>query len=187
LQQNPTATLTAHRLLCAVAFLAALVAAGALAEPAPGPQNIVLPPGWESELFRYAIVDKADRRIIRHLYVNPEALAAARPGAKLPYGTLIVMADTRAVLAADGTPLRDIRGRFIPEPGWIAIAVQQKAPGWGAEYGPEKRNGEWEYARFNPDGSRNHGSVEACFACHLQVRAAQDFSFDLWDYVQTRP
>lgn len=172
----------------AVALLAASLAGGAAAQPAyaPGPHNIILPRDWEAGFVRYGTVDKADRRIIRHLYVNPEALAAARPGAPLPHGTLIVMADTRALLAEDGTPLRDPDGRFIPEPGWIAIAAQQKRPGWGAAYGPEKRNGEWEYARFNSDGSRNAGSVEACFACHLHVRAAQDFTFDLWDTVQAR-
>lgn len=178
-----------RRLKRAIALLAALLIAGAAAQltHAPGPRNIILPHDWESAFVRYATVDKADRRIIRHLYVNPEALEAARPRAPLPYGTLIIMADTRALLADDGTPLRDKAGRFVPEPGWIAIAAQQKAPGWGAGYGPQKRNGEWEYARFNPDGSRNAGSVEACFACHLHMRAAQDFAFDLWDTVQARP
>ena len=47
-------------------------------------------------------------------------------------------------------------------------------------------NGSWEYARFNPDGSRHGGPVEACFTCHLEKRAGQDFVFNLWDYVQGR-
>jgi len=171
-----------------VALLAALLVAGAGTWPdyVPGQHNVELPSGWETGFVRYATVDKADRRIVRHLYVNREALDAARPGAKLPHGTLIIMADTRATLDANGTPLRNQDGRFVSEPGWVAIAAQQKASGWGVDYRPAKRNGEWEYARFNPDGSRNPGSVEACFACHLHVRAEQDFSFDLWDYVQTR-
>jgi len=172
----------------AVALLASLLAGYAAAQPAyaPGPHNIILPPDWETAFVRYATVDKADRRIVRQIYANSAALAAARPRAPLPYGTLVIMADSRAMLAADGTPLLDRNGRFIPEPGWIAIAAQQKAPGWGAGYAPEKRNGEWEYARYNPDGSRNTGSVEACFACHRHVREAQDYTFDLWDYVQTQ-
>lgn len=174
------------------ALLAAALLAGAAAMAqqragyTPGPQNIELPPDWESRFIRYATVDKPDRKIIRHLYVNPEAFAAARPGQPLPHGTRIIMADTRARLGPDGNPLLDQQGRFIPEPGWIAIAVQEKQPGWGEGYGPEKRNGEWEYARFQGDGTRNPASVEACFTCHLQARAQQDFAFNFWDYVQQR-
>jgi hypothetical protein len=181
-----------------LAAIATILAAGALAglalaQPAPapagytpGPQNIDLPEGWENRFVRYATVDNAQRKIVRHMYVNPEAFAAARPGQPLPEGTLIIMADTRARLGPDGNPLVDQQGRFIPEPGWIAMGVQEKRPGWGAGYPPEKRNGEWEYARFFGDGRRNEASVEACFTCHLQTRAKEDFAFNFWDYVQTR-
>lgn len=50
----------------------------------PGPHNIALPDGWENRFIRFATVDKPDRKIIRHLYVNPEAFAAAKPGEPLP-------------------------------------------------------------------------------------------------------
>ena len=80
----------------------------------------------------------------------------------------------------------DQQGRLIPEPGWTAIGVQEKRAGWGEGYGPDKRNGNWEYARFQGDGRRNDASVEACFTCHLQTRPNQDFAFNFWDYVQAR-
>jgi hypothetical protein len=175
--------------LAALAAALGLLGGLALAQTAaytPGPHNITLPPDWEQRFIRYATVDREDRAIIRHLYVNPEAFAAARPGQPLPDGTLIIMADTRARTGADGRPLRDQAGRFIPVPGWIGIGVQQKRAGWGEGYPPDIRNGAWEYARFNGDGSRNDGPVRACFTCHLQARAAQDFAFDVWDYVQAR-
>lgn len=175
----------------AAGFLLVMAAVGAVwAQPAgpytPGPHNISLPPDWQQRFIRYATVDKPDRKIIRHLYVNPLTLAATRPGAPLPAGTVLVMADTGARLDAAGLPLLDQSGRFIPEPGWIALFVQQKEPGWGSGYGPERRNGEWEYARFNPDLTRHPGSVDGCFACHLQARPQQDFVFNYWDYAQTR-
>ena len=181
-----------RRRLLALALLPVLAAGVAiplaLAQRAytPGPENISLPQGWETRFIRYATVDNERRKIVRHLYVNPQAFAAARPGQPLPDGTLIIMADTRARLGADGTPLVDQQGRFIAEPGWIAMGVQQRMPGWGVGYPPEKRNSEWEYARFNGDGTRNPASVEACFTCHIQTRAQQDFAFNFWDYVQTR-
>jgi hypothetical protein len=181
--------LAAAAMLSAGALAAGLALAQTAPPPAgytPGPHNISLPDGWETRFVRYATVDRADRKIIRHLYVNPEAFAAARPGQPLPQGTLIIMADTKARLAPDGTPLLDQQGRLIPEPGWIALGVQEKRPGWGAGYAPEKRNGEWEYARFLGDGRRNDASVEACFTCHIQTRSKEDFAFNFWDYVQTR-
>ncbi|MBX9702098.1 MAG: cytochrome P460 family protein [Acetobacteraceae bacterium] len=172
--------------LAAVLLGVGLALAQAPAGYRPGPHNITLPSDWETRFIRFATVDKAERKIIRHLYVNPEAFAAARPGQALPDNTLIIMADTRARVGADGSPLRDHSGRFIPEPGWIAIGVQEKRAGWGEGYPPEKRNGNWEYARFFGDGRRNDASVEACFTCHIQTRAQQDFAFDFWDYVQKR-
>lgn len=152
----------------------------------PGPQNIELPVDWQTRFIRYAAVDKADRKIIRHMYVNPEAFAAIRAGQPTPRGTLLIMADTRARVDAQGNPLLDTSGRFIPEPGWIAIGAQQKEAGWGEGYGPEQRNGEWEYAAFDGAGTRRNIPLNSCFGCHLQARAQQDFNFTWWDYAQAR-
>jgi len=45
--------------------------------------------------------------------------------------------------------------------------VMEKRTGWGAEYPPERRNGEWEYQAFNADKSVNQNEdVGRCFACH---------------------
>ncbi|QXM24473.1 cytochrome P460 family protein [Elioraea tepida] len=132
------------------------------------------------------MVDKPERRIVRFLYVNAEALAAARPGEPLPYGTVLVMADRRARLDADGNPLLDRDGRMIAEPEVIAISVQRKERGWGEGYPPARRNGEWEYASFAADGKRREVRLDGCFSCHLQARSAQDYTFVLWDYVQAR-
>jgi hypothetical protein len=172
-----------------VAVAAALVAVGGAAAQQqayrPGPHNIVVPPDWQATFVRYTTVDKPDRKIIRNLYVNPEAFALIRRGEPFPDGTLIVMADQRARLDAAGNPLLDTTGRFIPDPAIIGIGVQQKRRGWGEGYGPEKRNGEWEYASFTPDLQLRDVNLNGCFACHLP-RAAQDFTFTTWDYAQTR-
>ena len=153
----------------------------------PGPQNIQLPPGWEARFIRYTTVDNDQRRIVRNIFINPEAYFAARSGEPLPYGSLVLLADQRARAAPDGTLLRDANGRLIPEPGWLAVNAQQKERGWGEGYAANMRNGEWEYARFNGDGTRNNGPVEACFTCHLQNVANQDFTFTTWPYFRARP
>jgi len=171
---------------CLTVALAGAVWAQAGRPYTPGPQNVELPADWQTRFIRYATIDKADRKIIRHFYVNPEAFASARAGAPASFGTILVMADTRARLDAAGLPLLDLAGRFIPEPGWTAIFLAQKEAGWGEGYGPAQRNGEWEYARLNPDLTRHPGPVQACFTCHLQARAAQDYSFTWWDYAAAR-
>lgn len=166
--------------------LAALATAQTRAPYTPGPHNIELPADWEARFIRYATVDKPDRRIIRHMYVNPEAYAATRAGQPAPHGTLLIMADTRARLDAQGNPLLDTSGRFVPEPGWIAIGTQRKEAGWGEGYGPEQRNGEWEYAAFDGAGQRRNIPLNNCFTCHLQARAGQDFNFTYWDHARAR-
>jgi hypothetical protein len=178
---RPAQALLAGALL---AVPAALLAQG----PAytPGPHNVPFPAGFERDFIRYATVDKPDRKIVRFLHVNPEALAAARPGEPLPHGTVVVMADRRARLDAAGSPLRDRDGRLIAEPDIIAISVQRKERGWGEGYPPDRRNGEWEYAAFTPEGERRDIRLDGCFSCHLQARPAEDYLFDLWDYVQRR-
>jgi Cytochrome P460 len=152
----------------------------------PGAHNIELPIDYQTRFIRYATVDKPDRKTVRYLYVNPEAFTAAKPGLPLPYGTLIVMEDHPARLGADGLPLLDQQGRFIAEPKVVNLLLQEKRLGWGDGYPAAKRNGEWEYALFKPDGSRNDVPLDACFTCHINTRAGQDFAFNFWDYVQTR-
>jgi hypothetical protein len=175
-----------HPAILPAGLLMAILATAALAQPRPyttGPHNIEQPANWQHRFIRYTTVDKPDRKIIRNLYINPEAFAALQPGQPLPHGTLVIMADQRARLDGQGSPLLDAHGRMIPEPDFIAIAVQQTERGWGEGYGPELRNGEWEYARFNAQtGARMEGPLNACFTCHLQNRAQQDFTFITWDY-----
>ncbi|HYF09431.1 MAG TPA: cytochrome P460 family protein [Acetobacteraceae bacterium] len=172
----------------AAAALAGAAAAGYAQTRAytPGPANIELPADWSTRFIRYQTVDNEQRRIVRNIYINPEAYFAARAGQPFPYGTLLILADQRARAAPDGTLLRDAAGRLIPEPAWIAINAQQKERGWGEGYPPNIRNGEWEYARFNGDGTRNNAPVEACFTCHLQNVPNQDFTFTTWPYFANR-
>lgn len=172
-------------LLALALLLTAATGANAQTAYTPGPENIVLPPDYQTRFVRYSMVDKAERKIIRFMYVNPEAFDALKKGAPSPDGTTIIMEDHAARLAPDGTPMLDQQGRFIATPAIVAIGVQEKRKGWGVGYADEKRNGEWEYARFMPTGARNPAPVEACFTCH-KPRAAQDFNFTLWDYAEAR-
>jgi hypothetical protein len=66
------------------------------------------------------------------------------------------------------------------------VAVQRKERGWREGYGPDRRNGEWESASCTPGGERRDVRLDGCFSCHLHARAAEDYAFQYWDYVERR-
>jgi hypothetical protein len=139
-----------------------------------GPEKITFPLYQSHTLVR--IVDRDDIKEVREIFANPESIKAARAGEALPSGTTLTMVHFKARVSEKGELLRDPNGRLVK--GDVdRIGVMEKRTGWGAEYPEEIRNGEWEYALFKPDGSRNEtANVKACFQCH-KPKSAQDFVF----------
>ena len=78
---------------------------------------------------------------------------------------------------------------FFPDRGvtkgdLVAYTVMEKRAGWGTEYAEDIRNGEWEYARFRGDGSRDpQANIKGCFECH-KPESHRDFVFTLDDLVK---
>jgi hypothetical protein len=150
-----------------------------------GPETVGFPDGYTTAFVRYATVDKPERTppIVRFFYVNREALAEAKAGQPLPYGTVIVMEDHRAELDAAGRPATSAAGDLVPTAEITNVFVQQKGAGWGAQYPAETRNGEWEYGWFLADGSpKADAKFDRCFACHKDVEA-QDYNYTLSPFV----
>jgi hypothetical protein len=111
-----------------------------------------------AEGVHYATVKRGN--ITEELFTSRAAIDAVKEGQPLPSGTVITMEDYR-----DGKLFRYI--------------VMEKRSGWGAEYPPEKRNGEWEFQAFNADKSVNRSeNLDRCFACH-KGQAQNDFVFTL--------
>ena len=153
-----------------------------------GPDKVAFPEGYQTHFVRYTTIDKPERKppIVRFMYVNPEALAAAQADQPAPQGTVLIMEDHKAQLDADGKAMTDSRGRFIPTNDLTNVFVMEKQPGWGAEYSPEQRNGEWEYAWYQPNGARKVGDFvkfERCFACHKDNVEGQDYNFTFAPFV----
>lgn len=165
---------------------AAAVSAVALAVAWAGPEKVAFPEGYQTSFVRIATKDRPDRDppIVRFFYVNPDALAAAQPGEPLPHGTVAVMEDHLAEIGPDGKPVTDANGRFVPTAEVTNVFVQEKQPGWGEEYPPELRNGEWEYAWFEPSGAPKEGrTMEGCFECHAGAAGA-DYTFITAPFVE---
>lgn len=167
--------------------LVGLGAAFVVTVASAGPDKVQFPEGYATSFVRYTTVDKPERDppIVRFFYVNPDALAAASPDKPAARGTVLIMEDHKAELDGDSKPVTDAHGRFIPTDAISNVFVQEKREGWGAEYPPESRNGEWEYAWFEADGSRKVGDFvkfEGCFECHSGV-SDQDFNFTFAPFV----
>lgn len=164
---------------------AAALAVSVVATSRAGTDLIAYPAGFAKDFVLYSKVDRIDTKRIRFMYVNRAAHDAAKAGEASPYGTILVMEDHKPKLEGDQL-VYGADGRLIPTEEILAIGVMQKEPGWGAEYPLEKRNGEWEYASFRPDGSRNTDvkSFEPCFICHLsRADNDRDFTFTFAKYV----
>ena len=165
------------------AALAVLLLAAAAARA--GTEQVEYPKDYRSRFAEYNRVDRPDRKpaVVRFFYVNPEALAVAKPAEPLPYGTVLVMEDHKARVDEAGRPARDGEGRLVPTDEVINVFVQAKGRGFGAEYPESKRNGEWEYAWFLPDGARKaDAKFDGCFTCHLN-RAGRDYNFTFSKYL----
>src|SRR5262245_141250 len=90
----------------------------------------------------------------RKQYATAGAIKALRNGGPILSGSVITVVKYRAKLDAQGHPMRHDNGRFV-KGGLIGFSVMEKRTGWGAEYPPEIRNGEWEFQEFTADGKLN--------------------------------
>ena len=133
-----------------------LAACATLAWQAKAGGELVKFPENFSEGVHYATVERGS--IKEEIFTSRAAIEAVKAGQPIPSGTAITMTDYR-----DGKLFRYV--------------VMEKRTGWGAEYPPAKRNGEWEFQAFNADKSVNHNeNLNRCFACH-KGQAQQDFVF----------
>jgi|RhiMetdeSRZDD1v2_1073273.scaffolds.fasta_scaffold03808_21 plastocyanin len=143
-----------------------------------GPDRISFPASWKDHVL-YTTVDRYDIKQYRELYANSAvAVQAMKAGKPLPDGTVLTLVQYKADVDAAGAPVKDASGRF-KKGDIIAVAVMEKRAGWGAEYPAELRNGDWEYAVFNPAGALNEkANYKGCFECH-KPHEKQDFVISL--------
>jgi plastocyanin len=132
----------------------------------PGPNKVVFPHDWAKGTM-YATVDRPDTKQYREFYASPDVLAAVRSGKPVPDGAVITLAAYAALVDAAGVPLKDANGRFL-KGNLLAVNVQQKKAGFGADIPEAIRNGDWMYQSFAPDGKPNDkANLTACYQCHL--------------------
>ncbi|MFY0762513.1 cytochrome P460 family protein [Metabacillus dongyingensis] len=123
---------------------------GEYAEIGSGANIVKFPEALEKGIV-FATYDRGD--IHENIYVNSrEAIEAVQNGEELPSGTVITLEGFR-----DGELEHYL--------------VMEKRTGWGSQYSPEERTGEWEFQAFTPDrevmedgiGGR---AIGQCYTCH---------------------
>jgi len=160
----------------AVAILAAMAASAVAVHVRAGGDKVAFPENFAQGVM-YTTVDRADNKQYRELFVTPAAVEAAKKGEPLPSGTVITIVQYKAQLDAQGNPVKDTNGRFV-RGDLIGYGVMEKRTGWGTEYPPEVRNGEWEYQAFTAEKKINDkANLTGCFQCHKPLPSGQDFVF----------
>jgi hypothetical protein len=145
-------------------------------------QEKVAFPAYQTHVL-YSVLDQPEIKEVREGYINLEALKAVKPGQPFPSGTVISLPTFKALVDDRGELVRDPNGRLVR--GRLdRIVVMEKRTGWGVEYPEDLRNGEWEYARFLPDGSRDpRANIRGCFECH-KPESKRDFVFTVDELVK---
>jgi hypothetical protein len=126
----------------------------------------------------FATYDRGD--IHENIYVNSrEAIEAVQNGEELPNGTVITLEGFR-----DG----EIEHYLVME----------KRTGWGSQYSPEERTGEWEFQAFTPDEEVMEDGIGGpaigrCYTCHANQERDQYMNsmdqmkeFDLDEIAQSK-
>ena len=146
-----------------------------------GTENVKFPAGYADKMVRYHSVDKTSKRFgpsHRIFFINREALTAVKAGRALPSGTVIVREDWSVKTDGNKNAIKDDKGHFIKIKKKGA-QIMEKRDGWGVDYPPTMRNGNWEYASFMANGKRNtKRKVKGCFGCHMGKKA-DDFVFSM--------
>lgn len=102
-------------------------------------------PNYEQGIM-YTTVDRVS--IHEEMWINSkEAIEAAQNGEEFPSGTVITLVGHR-----DGEIYQ--------------ILVMEKRTGWGSQYSPEERNGEFEYQHFTAAGEVADDNIARCLSCH---------------------
>jgi hypothetical protein len=158
----------------APALTAALLLAAAVG--IAGPDKIAFPSGYREGRL-YAKSDRPDNKTVRDIYANDAAAQAGQRRRPLPSGSVLSMDVYQAKLDDKGDPVKGPDGRFV-KGGLVGVFVMEKRTGWGAEYPDSLQNGEWEYARFAADGTRQNVDTKSCFECH-KPESAKDYVFTL--------
>ena len=150
----------------------AILGVACLAGSVHAAENKVGFPADHAQWVHYATYNEAGDRPellatgqLRELYATQATLDAAKKGAPLPHGTVLVRVRYDVLRDATNNPLKDANGRMI-KGRLLGFGIMEKRAGWGKDH----PDGEWEYRGFTADRRPNIAGIQpaACYACHSE-------------------
>ena len=140
--------------------------------------RVSFPTNYRSRFVKYHVIDFPDRKQVRHYWVNPESVEAAKAGRDLPGGAIILTEVFDARLGPDGTPLTGTDEHFQAGDLTLYTAMQKIAAG-GAQVPDIFANGNWRYSLFETNRTHRETNEAECLACHKpEVEKDYVFTYD---------
>jgi len=142
--------------------------------------RIKLPEDYRSKYTNYLNLDRTQEEDqVIHLYANDIAMEGMGENGEFPNGSILVGEVYKAKKDEDGEVIESLLGHRIPEK-FALIAIMEKREGWGSDFKEEHKNGDWDFAAFNPDGTiASSKDLNECRTCHAPLTDADHvFSFE---------
>lgn len=146
--------------------------------------HMVFPKNFPRGFTRYLSTNNPEQKSVSRTYINAIGLQAARAGRPLPDGTVIIVANHAIKLGADGAPVADKDGAWLPDQVTSYTGMEAR-PGWGKDIPELLRNANWNYGLFTADKApRTEVNQAVCLACH-KPKASESFVFS-WAAIQAQ-
>lgn len=146
--------------------------------------RMAFPERYKETFTRYHTIDFPAAKQVRHFFANQAAVQAARAGAALPDGSVLLAEVHSAKLDADGKPVVGADGFFVADKLLFYTAMAREA-GWGAGIPAMLRNDDWNYAAFSAEKQPRSINQAECLACHKPL-AKWSYAFTLKELAQAR-
>jgi hypothetical protein len=128
------------------------------------PNRVTFPVDFD-KLVHYTTVKRGN--VTEHMLTSQEAIDAIKLGKAMPSGSHVVLVDYR-----DSKVFR--------------YFVMEKRDGWGTDFEPARRTGDWQFQAFKPDKTLNLSENSArCQSCH-QGREEDQHLFTFRDLKQAK-
>lgn len=125
--------------------------------------EIAFPHNYKNSFSHYATIECPNSAIVRQMYANSTAIAAAKKEQDLPNGSVILM-ETHAA-RRDGNRLSPVRLNNIFVRAKTANSENNRSENWQSRW-------------FSPSGSLVSNSEGSCRSCHNRVKD-RDYMFTL--------
>jgi hypothetical protein len=140
--------------------------------------NVTFPEGYKDSFTKYHTMNFPTTKQVRYFYANPAAVAAAKAGTPLPFGSVLFVEVYAAKLDVGNQSVMGTDGFYVAD-RLLQYTAMATGEGWGKDFPDMLSNGDWNYAIFTTEKRHQPGVNQAvCLACHKPL-AGVNYTFTL--------